>query len=68
MRTEGDLRSRSRSDGRYEDRVVREGRLPAFQRELAGIEAEIQAANADATRAVVYRHLLPSRVPTSIRV
>lgn len=55
--------------GVFEDPVVVNELLPRFQAELAAIEEQIKADNADpAVRAAPYEHLLPSRIPQSINV
>jgi hypothetical protein len=55
--------------GVFDDPVVRAELLPAFQKDLADIEAQIEAENADTSRRTVpYLHLLPSRIPQSINV
>lgn len=52
----------------FRDQTVREGLLPAFQADLVQIEADINAANTDGSRAEAYTHLLPSKIPQSINV
>ena len=53
----------------FEDRTVTRDLLPRFQRELAEIENEISARNADrGRRSRPYRHLLPSLIPMSINI
>lgn len=51
----------------FRDPVVLEDLLPAFQRDLDGVEAAIDADNRD-SRKVPYEHLRPSRIPQSINV
>ena len=50
----------------FDDPVVVDELLPAFQRELEQLEAAIDADNA--TRRAPYLHLKPSRIPRSINV